>query len=122
MIICTPAGSVSADIERIEHFEGEVATTIEQAVEHLHQYNQRLADLMNEPITPETSHALHRLTYTLENALEYLAGELAATQAHLEKLHLASEANQGEEILSEGVVYLALSQRLFGKAPDPVNP
>lgn len=104
-----------ADDDRVEHFEGKAAKTIEQALDNLHLANQQLADLLaSGPITAEVSHEIHQLTYTLENALEHLEDELDRAQEILEQVHLASEANQGAVMATEGPKYLELSQRLFG--------
>lgn len=108
-------GDGSGDADRIEHFEGKPAQTIEAALENLHVANRQLELLLaSQSLDAEVSYEIHQLTYTLENALERLEDELAHAQETLERVHLASEANQGDVLATEGPRYLELSQRLFG--------
>ena len=110
-----PALGVFADTDRVEHFKGKPAETLEQALENLHEGNQALDRLLNEtPITAETSYEIHQLTYTLENALERMRGEMERLAEELESVHLASEANQGDRLDRHGQQYLNLARQLFG--------
>lgn len=110
----------AADTDRVEHFQGQSAESLGEALEHLHRYNARLAALIEaDEITAETSYEVHELTYTLENALGRLAEELGVVQDTLEKVHLASEADQGEVIATQGQHYLEHSGRLFGSGQQP---
>ena len=109
-----PALGVFADTDRVEHFKGKPAETLEQALENLHEGNQTLMRLLHETsITAETSHEIHQLTYTLENALERVRGEMDRLAEELESVHLASEANQGDRLDRHGQQYLNLARQLF---------
>ncbi len=111
---------LSAASDRVEHFEGQSAESLKEALDHLHRYNARLAALIDaDEITAETSYEVHELTYTLENALGRLTKELGVVQETLEKVHLASEADQGEVIATQGQQYLEHSGRLFGSGQQP---
>ena len=60
-----------ADTERPDHFKGEPADTLQQAVTNLSEYNARFDKLLAEDeLTPMDMHEVHQLTYTLENALQ----------------------------------------------------
>lgn len=110
----------AADTDRVEHFQGQSADSLAEALDHLQRYNARLAALIEaDEITAETSYEVHELTYTLENALGRLAKELGVVQDTLEKVHLASEADQGEVIATQGQQYLKHSGRLFGSGQQP---
>lgn len=121
---CGMAGAAGdGDADRIEHFEGKPAQTIEAALENLHVANQQLETLLaSQSIDAEVSYEIHQLTYTLENALERLEDELEQAQETLERVHLASEANQGDVLATEGQRYLELSQRLFGPNASADHP
>lgn len=110
----------AADTDRVEHFQGQSADSLAAALDHLQRYNARLAALIEaDEITAETSYEVHELTYTLENALGRLAKELGVVQDTLEEVHLASEADQGEVIATQGQQYLEHSGRLFGSGQQP---
>lgn len=119
-----PAGTPSAaDTDRVEHFEGQSAESLDEALDHLHRYNAQLAALIDaDEITAETSYEVHELTYTLENALGRLAKELGVVRDTLERVHLASEADQSEVIVTQGQQYLEHSGRLFGLDQQPQSP
>lgn len=108
------AGFAVASDDRVEHFQGQSADTIEQALMNLEQSNARLSEILNAgELDTETSYEIHQLTYTLENALERLETELEVLQEHLEAVHLASEANDTETQTVQGGAYLRLSEALF---------
>jgi len=109
--------------DRVEHFEGQSASSVEEALLNLARYNEELSKrLASEEITTETSYEVHQLTYTLENALERLAEELDQAQQTLEAVHLASEANHSETMAEEGAKYLEHSQRLFFHTQGAAKP
>ena len=123
LVLSGLCGVVWADDDRVEHFEGKSAQTIEQALENLQVANRQLEVLLaSEPINAGVSYEIHQLTYTLENALERLEDELEQAQETLERVHLASEANQGDVLAKEGPRYLDLSQRLFGPNGSAEHP
>ena len=94
------AGPAPAD-ERPEHYDGVPAPTLEVALANL-----REALLESGELSAEDLHHVHRLSYTLENALERLRGELATAADDLEALHLASETAEPEVVRRRGEAYL----------------
>ena len=108
-----PAIGVFADTDRVEHFKGKPAETLEQALTNLSEGNQSLAQLLERPITAETSYEIHQLTYTLENALERIEDEMDRLEDTLETVHLASEANRADRLERYGQQYLDLARELF---------
>ncbi|MBF8222148.1 DUF6746 family protein [Halomonas sp. 328] len=93
--------------ERVDHFQGEAAETLQAAVEHFTEYNQRLEALLaQETLSDEELVQVHELTYTLENALETISAEVAELAEELEEVHLASERLDAEGVKSHGRVYL----------------
>ena len=113
LALWVPAQGIFADTDRVEHFKGKPAETIEQALDNLHEGNQALAQLLKMPITAETSYEIHQLTYTLENALERIDDEMERLEDTLETVHLASEANRAKRLERYGQQYLELAQQLF---------
>ncbi|WP_027960745.1 DUF6746 family protein [Halomonas halodenitrificans] len=101
------------DQERAEHFEGESAESLEQAVTNFTETNHQLAELLSQD---ELSNAdlgtIHELSYTLENALAKINDELDTMAVDLEELHLGSETLEQERVRSHGSAYLEAAQIL----------
>ncbi|TVP81060.1 MAG: hypothetical protein EA353_02330 [Puniceicoccaceae bacterium] len=102
---CCAAGLSAA--ERHAHFEGKPAPTLEQALQNLAEYNQKLAaQLEKAELSADDILEIHQLSYTLENALETFAREQARAAELLEEMHVASEMGQRAVIKSSGQAYL----------------
>lgn len=101
------AGAPLAQAERAAHFEGEAAPTLDAALANLTEHNAHLAELITqETLDPHALHAVHQLTYTLENAVETLRNELEAAAEALEAVHIASETSDPDTVRSAGQQYL----------------
>lgn len=110
-LIVAPA--VQADDERPEHFEGEPAETLEQAVANLSEYNAKLQAIIEKDELTDADHAeIHELTYTLENALGKMREELDSMAENLEAVHLASEERDTDVIAEKGPAYLSAARKL----------
>lgn len=93
--------------ERPDHFEGQQAATLEQALANFSEYNDKLdALLAQETLSAAELGRIHELTYTLENALEKIRHELAGLAETLEQIHVASETADAETVKSRGRIYL----------------
>ncbi|NIC06997.1 DUF6746 family protein [Billgrantia bachuensis] len=96
-----------------EHFEGEPADTLSQAVANFSETNQQLAELLaQDELSIEDLGTIHELTYTLENALEKINEEADAMAVNLEEVHLGSETGDFERVQSHGADYLEAAQTL----------
>ncbi|MGR4066547.1 DUF6746 family protein [Billgrantia sp. C5P2] len=96
-----------------EHFKGEPAETLSQAVANFSETNQQLAELLaQDELSLEDLGAIHELTYTLENALEKINEEAEAMAVNLEEVHLGSETGDFERVQSHGADYLEAAQTL----------
>jgi hypothetical protein len=105
--------SSAALAERAEHYEGESADSLEQAVENFVEYNRKLeATLAEDELTLEDVAYIHELTYTLENALERMNQDLSGLAVTLEEVHLASEVNDVDKIREEGRKYLEVADKI----------
>ncbi|MGM0564128.1 MAG: DUF6746 family protein [Pseudomonadota bacterium] len=93
--------------ERPDHFSGKKAETLEEAVEHLDEYGDRLEDLLEkEDLSASEMADIHQLTYTLENALQTVKKSLEGTAATLEEVHLASETMDKDTVKNSGQQFL----------------
>lgn len=107
------AGPVTLADEEPGHFEGLPAETLEQAVENLSEYNRRLAAVLDQgELTAADLVTVHELTYTLENALERIHHEVGALAETLEEVHLASEVDDRDTVLTKGQAYLSTARIL----------
>ncbi|AHK79400.1 hypothetical protein M911_09815 [Ectothiorhodospira haloalkaliphila] len=117
MIAALTAGmtlsSGAAWADRVDHFKGKSADTLEQALENFVEYNRKLETALAEgELTPEAVAHIHELTYTLENALERMNQDLADLADTLEEVHLASEVNDVERLREEGRKYLDVANKI----------
>lgn len=98
---------------RPNHFQGEPAETLEQALSNLNEYNAKLAEVLKRgELSPADMAEIHRLTYTLENGLERLRKESHKLAQVLEALHLASESGDTEGVSVYGEAYLDKAEPL----------
>ncbi len=98
--------------ERPDHFKGEPAETIEQALANFSAYNTRLSEILEqEELTMADLAQIHQLTYTLENALERIDDDLENLAEILETLHLSSETADIEAARSNAEAYLNGARR-----------
>lgn len=106
-------GAAWATDSRPQHFKGVESADLASAMKNLAEYNQRLSTLFeNKTLTPEDLVVVHRLTYTLENALDRISVEVDALAETLELVHVASETAQAETVRKEGVKYLEMANEL----------
>jgi uncharacterized protein (DUF342 family) len=99
--------------ERPEHFEGESADTLAEAVANFSETNRELADLLaQDELSNADLGTIHELTYTLENALAKIDEELDTMSVDLEEVHLGSETADRERVRSHGAAYLEAAQTL----------
>lgn len=100
-------GTAIASDDRPDHFRGEPAETLEQAISNLSEYNQRLEAVLAQELTPERLLEIHELTYTLENALGRIEQELEDIAETLEDVHVASELLDADAAKRHGDAYLS---------------
>jgi len=105
--------SLPAFAEEYEHYKGEPAETLEQAVANFSEYNSRLDKALAGELSPEAMNEIHQLTYTLENALDKLNEEFDDLAERLELVHEASEHADPETVEREGSIYLEKSRKVI---------
>ncbi|MFC0444990.1 DUF6746 family protein [Pseudidiomarina halophila] len=102
--------------ERYEHYKGQPAKTLDQALFNLANYNEKMAELIKDgELSAEDMANIHQLSYTLENALQKLDKEVDTLQEVLEEVHLASETMDYETVKNQGKVYLDTSAKIVKK-------
>jgi len=99
--------------EDYDHFKGEPAETLTQAVVNLSDYNNKLEQVLSGELTPDSMHEVHQLTYTLENALGKLDDELEDIAERLEKVHKASEHADPDTVQKQGQIYLSKTRTII---------
>jgi vacuolar-type H+-ATPase subunit I/STV1 len=102
----TPLAFASSD-DMPQHFKGERAETLEQALKNLSTYNKKLEVMIGKGSLDNAEMAeVHQITYTLENALDRLEDELEIVEELLEDLHKASERSDYDKVTNQGRQYL----------------
>jgi len=102
--------------DRPDHFEGEPAASLEQALVNLTEHNARLATVLEkDSLAPADHDEIHQLTYTLENALKRIDGELDGMAEKLELIHEASEERDSETIRDQAPGYLSATGKLTNR-------
>ncbi|MFA5684043.1 MAG: DUF6746 family protein [Lysobacteraceae bacterium] len=105
--------AVADEPRRPDHFRGEPAETLEQAVKNFSEYNTKLeAVLAADSLDLVRLNEVHQLTYTLENALQKMQQDLAQLAQTLEAIHVASEHADSATVKREGEQYLRVSRIL----------
>jgi gas vesicle protein len=113
-IVAMGTAPAIGDEERVDHYRGLPAETLEEAVTNFSEYNTRLAAVLDKPeLTAEDLESVHEITYTLENALEKINAEMDELAETLEALHLASETDDPEGTKSHGADYLETARTII---------
>lgn len=107
------------DDDQAEHFEGEEAANLEEAVANLVEYNDRLEELLEQDeLSAEDINQIHKYSYTLENALQKVQNETQSVAANLEEVHLASERMDEATVREQGNLYLETTHTLLHGAGE----
>ncbi|WP_417689259.1 DUF6746 family protein [Pseudidiomarina sp.] len=102
--------------QRYEHFKGQPAKNLNQALFNLANFNAKLEEIMaKDELTANDMATIHQLSYTLENALQRLDEEVDTMQEVLEEVHLASESMDYETVKKQGKVYLESTGKIVKK-------
>jgi hypothetical protein len=100
--------------DRLVHFKGKSAETLEQAVSNFSEANTRMAEVLaKKTLAPMDMHEVHQLTYTLENALKKINKELEGLEETLEKVHVASESGKVDVVRAQGKDYLDIARKVI---------
>lgn len=102
---------LSAD-DAVDHFEARPSDTLEQAIANFTRYNARLATVLEGELDAQAMTEIHKLTYTLEVALEKIEDELDELAETLEEVHIASERFDAEGLKQHGDRYITVTELL----------
>lgn len=114
-IILAAATVTVAHATDVKHFKGEKPETMAEAIAVIEKYNAQLEGRIQYELTPYTMAEIHQMSYSLENALQFIEEHLKKTQENLEEVHIASETNDTETVQKKGKEYLQGTKELFGK-------
>lgn len=109
--LAVAAGAVAE--ESVGHFKGLAAPDLETAVSNFSEYNNRLETALSGELTDNDLMTIHKLTYTLENALEKINIDLEELAQTLEKVHVASETYNRDALKEAGPAYLKTSRSVI---------
>ena len=99
--------------ERAEHFEGKSADTLKEAVANFREANSELSEILDQDqLSGSDMTRIHKLSYTMENALARMDKAMDTMAADLESLHLASERMDADNVQTKGEAYLEAAQTL----------
>lgn len=100
--------------ERYNHFPSLESADMYTAVCNIKNYNEKLASIVNKSeMSVEEMAKVHELTYTLENAVNFLKGYLEQVSIDLEDVHKASERFDQKVIKDSGSEYLESTSKLL---------
>lgn len=114
-LVITGFATVTAQATDIKHFKGEKPETLTEAFAIIEKYNAQLEAVISTEPSPQQMAEIHQMTYSLENALEFIDDHLDETQENLEKVHIASETMDTETVQEKGKEYLQGTKDLLGK-------
>lgn len=110
--------AISLADERPEHYSGEKAETLEEALENLRTYSDKLATIVqDESFDSEHLNSVHEITYTLENALQTVEEELQQLAETLESVHIASEQGETTTVAEDSRIFLEKTRMLLQQKP-----
>ncbi len=108
--VALPANAWAEDVD---HYEGKKPESLEEAVALFQEYNAKFEQILSQrPLSEEQLAKVHRISYTMENALGKMNSEMLSLSQTLEKIHKASEAGDSETVTSQGEAYLSTSRTL----------
>jgi hypothetical protein len=99
--------------DRAQHFEGKPAKTLDQALSNLRKANKQMETLLaKDELSSDDMNQIHKLSYTMENAMARLDEELEGMANDLEWVHKASERLDEKTIRAKGGAYLKATGEL----------
>ena len=103
----------SAHASDVKHFKGEQPKNLAEAFSILAKYNAKLEAATSSEPTPMQMSEIHQMTYSLENALEFIDDHIDEVEENLEHVHKASERMDTKTVLEKGKAYLMGSKELL---------
>ncbi len=94
------------------HFEGKEVDSLEEAFHQFEEGNEKLEKyLEGDSIESADLAHIHKLTYSLENAISKMQDALGTLATTLEDVHLASERGDQDVVLESGREYLSIADQ-----------
>ncbi len=99
--------------DRAEHFEGKPANNLDQALTNFREANSKLTELLaKDELSGADMAQVHKLSYTIENAMARLQKEMDQMASDLEWVHKASERMDHKTVRAKGKNYLDAANKL----------
>ncbi|WP_321275750.1 DUF6746 family protein [Thiomicrorhabdus indica] len=99
-----------------KHFDAQMPTSFMQAQQQLVEGKAELAKIVADgEVSMAEMGKVHQLTYSLENALEFMEEEMEQIQETLERVHKGSEHGTNQQVLQDSQQFLKDSGVLHSK-------
>ncbi|MGE6687875.1 DUF6746 family protein [Stutzerimonas stutzeri] len=112
-LIQTTVLALSSLIASHAFADAQPSRNLAEAVKSFSEYNTRLEQTMAQGLTPQNMAQIHELTYTLKEALERINEEMDGLTDTLEEIHIASEAQDADEVKSHATDYLKTARTVI---------
>jgi len=112
-LIQTTVLALSSLIASHAFADAQPSRNLAEAVKNFSEYNTRLEQTMAQGLTPQNMAQIHELTYTLKEALEWINEEMDGLTDTLEEIHIASEAQDADEVKSHATDYLKTARTVI---------
>lgn len=114
-ILFTQIQTANAE-EKYSHFQPIKPHDTQTAFCNIQTYNEKITAITSKTnLTTQDMVKIHELTYTLENAVNFLKVTLENASTDLEEIHQASEKLDQKTIKLSGQKYLATTSLLLNK-------
>ncbi len=116
MVAALLALTLPATASEAEHYEGKKPETLEEAVKLYKEYNAKLEKILaKDELSSADMEQVHKLSYTIENALGKINTEMLSLAKSLEKVHKASERRDAETVSAQGRKFIDTSMTITGR-------
>lgn len=112
-LIQTTVLALSSLIASHAFADAQPSRNLAEAVKNFSEYNTRLEQTMAQGLTPQNMAQIHELTYTLKDALEKINEEMDGLTDTLEEIHIASEAQDADEVKNHAIDYLKTARTVI---------
>ncbi|NVK24971.1 MAG: hypothetical protein HWE10_08585 [Gammaproteobacteria bacterium] len=103
----------TAQATDVDHFKGKASPDLKSALCNLQEFDKHLkAATTGKKLSPEQMAKVHKLTYTLEVAVQRVQAELEIVAEELEHAHKGSEVMDNDKVKSGAAAYLARTKLL----------
>jgi len=93
--------------QEVDHYEAVPSETLSEAMENLATYNAKVEEVLaRDELSGSDMEEIHQYTYTMEQAVARIATSMEDIATILEEVHLASEADDTDDLREKASAYL----------------